>query len=65
MLQEYLFSLIKNLLPLLIIKYNRVQLLFPSIGDAASFQKYIRKIGVDIGENVILSGLLYLLYMLL
>ena len=56
MLQEYLFSLIKNLLPLLIIKYNRVQLLFPSIGDAASFQKYIRKTGVDIGENVILSG---------
>lgn len=38
--QNYLFDLILSILPTLHLRYKKMKLLFPSIGDAASFQKY-------------------------
>jgi hypothetical protein len=56
LLQEYLFDLLISVISVLSLKFSQVRLLFPSIGDAASFQKYHRKIKGDVPTNIILSG---------
>ena len=54
LLQEYLFDLVNSLLPMIQSseKLNRrVQLMFQSMGDAASFQKYVNKRNLHISDR--------------
>lgn len=57
--QEILFELTLSLLPTLFSKYAEIQLMFPSVGDAAGFQKYCHQSQISFPDNnsIILSGL--------
>jgi hypothetical protein len=47
--QNYLFDLIISILPTLHLRFKKLKLLFPSIGDAASFQKYCLQLRTKLG----------------
>jgi hypothetical protein len=55
LMQEYLFRLVMAACGPTSKKFNRVQLLFPSIGDAAGFNKYMSQMR-RLPSNVILTG---------
>ena len=50
--QNYLFDLIISVLPTLKLRFQRMKLLFPSVGDAASFQKYCLQLRARLGGGV-------------
>lgn len=60
LLQDYLFDLVTAVVSTILPRFNRIQLLFQSIGDAASYQQFCRLRSIDLPDNVILSGIISL-----
>jgi hypothetical protein len=54
--QDYLFRLLVECLPVLSARYRYLAIMFPSVGDAASFGKYVRTRHITISENIVTTG---------
>jgi hypothetical protein len=52
--QDYLFDLVVAVLPTLVLRFKHIKILFPSIGDAAGFQKYCNQRRSRLGMRVFL-----------